>query len=630
MNNTGNPVGSKAFLDFEDNVKNLDLAVNSDELSWRDRLGRDRKSFEGMEREFDSAQDSRESRFNDFIAASGYQFAGDYGPGIEITEYNQLIRDSNGEFWRVSGQVELPYTTTGAGIPEDDALVPAGDAVLRQDLANPDKGAAMVAYGGDLSVADKLHQLDRLPVFSDGSCVDAVAQMARVSDMWVRQESGQIFISMGQVPETDITVERFLTEYMMNPNGDGLYLLNQIRSGYGSAPGVTSVSLTVDDVIGSWINTEQDTWYTTTVGDSFSVTTPNCDTIELRFFRNAAGGVWNISVYDTDNNIVATKAVTTNGSGTVYFNIAEGLRRGVYRVFGVFAGDDPANPPSGGAGTSRGWLYSPSFLRTTDHSDLAYRSGVSPYLMRRSVQEFAIRARPAGSSATMHWVPLHSGVSTVTRNIGITIHIEGGDSEGAYLASGLPAIPAKCESFTILQRYDAFNPDDDTQKMWTGWLSHKWKRDGTLTTQHRVVFNIDTQVDSPYMFMMAGWTPDVPRISVKSPGGVVWATANGNSTPSLPVSGSILRYGGQVAAGRLLMYACDVDVLSAINYGKPYSAGLNSSHVTDRSDDVSKYYLLASRNGVIPAGEEWSMRSVTACGIGRHPVSVSGGGVGIA
>src|SRR5690554_1382272 len=67
-----------------------------------------------------------------------------YTSGLEITSYNQLIRDSNGEFWRVSGQVDLPYVTTGAGIPEDDALVPAGDAALRKDLANPDKGALMV------------------------------------------------------------------------------------------------------------------------------------------------------------------------------------------------------------------------------------------------------------------------------------------------------------------------------------------------------------------------------------------------------------------------------------------------------------------------------------------------------
>src|SRR5690554_1963208 len=84
-----------------------------------------------------------------------------YTSGLELTSYNQLIRDSNGEFWRVSGQVDLPYVTTGAGIPEDDVLVPAGDAVLRQDLANPDKGAAMVARG--VVAVDSIADLLALP-----------------------------------------------------------------------------------------------------------------------------------------------------------------------------------------------------------------------------------------------------------------------------------------------------------------------------------------------------------------------------------------------------------------------------------------------------------------------------------
>lgn len=98
---------------------------------------------------------------NSLAPVGGYQFAGDYAAGIEITQYNQLVRDENGEFWRVSGQVDLPYVTTGEGIPEDDAFVPAGDAVLRQDLANPDKGAAMVARG--VVAVDSIADLLALP-----------------------------------------------------------------------------------------------------------------------------------------------------------------------------------------------------------------------------------------------------------------------------------------------------------------------------------------------------------------------------------------------------------------------------------------------------------------------------------
>src|SRR5690606_38043204 len=207
-NNTGNPIDSKAFPDFEDNVKNLDLAVNSQEDSWEDRFRVDRMTLSSMERAFTDAQESRSDRFNHLIASSGYQFVGDYGPGIEITEYNQLIRDSNGEFWRVSGQVDLPYITTGAGIPEGDALVPAGDAVLRQDLANPDKGAAMVARG--VVAVDSIADLLDLPASQVGA--DLHYSVGGVT----YSHDGEEF-SLGTVNERSWYVEDAVWSWWANP-----------------------------------------------------------------------------------------------------------------------------------------------------------------------------------------------------------------------------------------------------------------------------------------------------------------------------------------------------------------------------------------------------------------------------
>lgn len=193
--NTGNPLGSADPRDLYDNAENLDHALNSDADTWKDRLGTDRKTFRSAERaasnlidvvipdleasveasvedtlsntipqivddfsgkadaslaaserrwegKFNQSQDLREQQFATFIASSGYQFAGDYAAGIEITQYNQLVRDGNGEFWRVTGQVDLPYVTTGAGIPEGGTLVPVGDAMLRSDIKS-----GRVSYG---------------------------------------------------------------------------------------------------------------------------------------------------------------------------------------------------------------------------------------------------------------------------------------------------------------------------------------------------------------------------------------------------------------------------------------------------------------------------------------------------
>jgi len=166
--NTGNPLGSTDPRDLYDNAENLDEFVNSPSKdSHPDRRGVSRKTWHGMESEFQADQTRREDEFdvaqsyrasqyiaaedarnfqtNEFIANHGnYVPVGDYAAGIEISQYNEVVRDATGEFWRLSGSRELPYTTTGSGLPEGGAFVPVGDAALRQQLAQ-DNGYRLVA-----------------------------------------------------------------------------------------------------------------------------------------------------------------------------------------------------------------------------------------------------------------------------------------------------------------------------------------------------------------------------------------------------------------------------------------------------------------------------------------------------
>lgn len=128
--NTGNPVGPNGSADprdLNDNAKIIDVwATSKTELTHPDRLGVERKTWHGMEEDF-----------QDFLINSGYEFIGDYAAGIEITARNQIIRDSDGDYWRVSGATSIPYTTGGSGLPEGGAFVNIGEAILRQDLAEP-------------------------------------------------------------------------------------------------------------------------------------------------------------------------------------------------------------------------------------------------------------------------------------------------------------------------------------------------------------------------------------------------------------------------------------------------------------------------------------------------------------
>lgn len=130
--NTGNPIGSKDPRDLYDNAENLDEAVNTRTAeSWDDRFGVARKTWWGMEQDFQQ-----------FLINSGYENIGDYGPGLEITARNQIFwRD--GELYRAGAVLELPYTTTGDWGSEEALFVEVGDAALRQELASKN-GLALI------------------------------------------------------------------------------------------------------------------------------------------------------------------------------------------------------------------------------------------------------------------------------------------------------------------------------------------------------------------------------------------------------------------------------------------------------------------------------------------------------
>lgn len=129
--NTGNPLGSTAAKDLFDNAQDLDIAVNSEALTWLDRgpsgIHRLRKTFAGME------QDARDS-----ILLTGYIYTVplNYAAGIVITFPNQIFL-KDGEYYKPAASLMLPYTTTGVWASESSNFVSVGDAVLRGDLAAP-------------------------------------------------------------------------------------------------------------------------------------------------------------------------------------------------------------------------------------------------------------------------------------------------------------------------------------------------------------------------------------------------------------------------------------------------------------------------------------------------------------
>lgn len=181
--NTGNPIGSTNVKDLYDNAENFDVAANSrTSRSWIDRLGAPRKTWWGMEQDF-----------QDFLLSSGYVDIGDYGPGLTITARNQIFA-RNGELYRAGPGLALPYTTTGDWGAEGSNFVAVGDAALRQDLSGG-SGDTLVGRGAG-TVADALDGLeasDAGSIFRFGGVGDGTTDVSPAIALAVQTQGRVVF-----------------------------------------------------------------------------------------------------------------------------------------------------------------------------------------------------------------------------------------------------------------------------------------------------------------------------------------------------------------------------------------------------------------------------------------------------
>ncbi len=130
---TLNPLGSASPYDLFDNAQNFDFAINDiTNAIWKDRFGRNRQTWYGLEQLAKSA-----------IAAFGYITLDSFQAGATLTLPNQALRDtSTGEYYRWDGT--FPKTVPADSTPESSGGIgtgkwlSVGDAVLRSQISDPD------------------------------------------------------------------------------------------------------------------------------------------------------------------------------------------------------------------------------------------------------------------------------------------------------------------------------------------------------------------------------------------------------------------------------------------------------------------------------------------------------------
>lgn len=152
--NTGNPIGSTSPKDLSDNARNLDLLLLGDDPSYPDRKGVPRKSWKGMEEEFNSDQGRRAADYAASETSRGYENPVLYAAGITLTRVTQLVQ-YNSELYKAKAGT-LPWTTAGTWATDSAKLISVGDAALRQGLATT-AGSGMSGHDGpESTVKDAL------------------------------------------------------------------------------------------------------------------------------------------------------------------------------------------------------------------------------------------------------------------------------------------------------------------------------------------------------------------------------------------------------------------------------------------------------------------------------------------
>lgn len=128
--NTGNPIGSTDSRDRLDNSENFDVALNTLEPTWEDRLGVTRDSFEGA------------------LSKLSFYRVGTFADGYTLTNMRQTLEYDGheyswaGSFPKVVAVGATPSTSGGIGA---GAWVDRTDSALRGELAEQD---SLVLVGG--------------------------------------------------------------------------------------------------------------------------------------------------------------------------------------------------------------------------------------------------------------------------------------------------------------------------------------------------------------------------------------------------------------------------------------------------------------------------------------------------
>lgn len=405
--------------------------------------------------------------------------------------------------------------------------------------------------------------------------------------------------------------ENRVTVYTMIPDGDGWWRLRDVV--------VRSLTRTevqenknqhknYDSDTGTWNKQSPPNFFATQAGATFTATFWGTGCKFASRVDNR-GGVWEFVI-----DGVHTKTISTYSSvdtSNVLHDVVKGLKQGEHTIVATFKGDDPANPPSGGAGTSRGWCNhntnpaSTSFKTIVPIIETYTEGNGTPVMQASSRKEFAFSVRPAEAAYNPEWVPEH-GVLGVMKDLNMEIYfgnrkITDVSQESNYYRD--------YPSVRFVTRYNAYHPKDPSP-LWNGRIDQTINGKG-FNIMGKMKFLRDTYIDLSYPGMLAISKNDTDNdrvVTGKSQRYVLPKEVNDGSNVDLGITASVAHFTHESAKQDVLNIVAVIELYDhkrALRLGQRGQA-FKPVRVDLRTDGQRKTYMAGHQKYTAQTGEGYA------------------------
>lgn len=245
---------------------------------------------------------------------------------------------------------------------------------------------------------------------------------------------------------------RHLTWLFRNNEFDDYMILGDSYVG-DSVLGDRSIGLqNYGTLSGTWYTTSPNAHFTATIDDTFT-TVLTTSKVNFAHYADNRGGIWEFVIDGDTANAVTISTYSTTPLAPQKVILFDNLAFEEHTIVGTFKGDDPNNVPSGGAGTSRGWVW---FGTPNDPNNKTFENFQPDFINTRetdlaqgfSNKEYALQVRLQGDTNDYEYLPMHAATGTVFNVNPTNIQVDG---QSIDIMDSLYDVYQECSSITVTQ-----------------------------------------------------------------------------------------------------------------------------------------------------------------------------------